>query len=146
MQSSDVEILLVEDNPADAELAMHALRKRNLVNQLLWLKDGEEAMNYLFAEGPYAGRNIENHPKVMLLDLKLPKVGGIEILERIRAHESTRAMPVVVLTSSREDPDIKRCYALHCNSYVVKPVDFEKFSDAVAQLGLYWMVINQPPS
>ena len=140
----EIEILLVEDNATDAEMTTRALKKNNLANKLLRVKDGAEALDFLFAEGQYSGRNIENLPKVILLDLKMPKVTGIEVLRRIKADERTKSIPVVVLTSSKEDPDIRTCYDLGVNSYVVKPVEFDEFYQAVSNLGLYWMIINQP--
>jgi two-component system response regulator len=141
----EIEILLVEDSDSDAEMTIRALRKNNLANQLLHLKDGAEALDFLFAEGTYAGREIGSIPKVVLLDLKMPKVSGIEVLERIKSDERTRKIPVVVLTSSKEDPDIQKCYQLGVNGYVVKPVEFDEFQAAISDLGLYWMIINQPP-
>jgi len=141
----EIEVLLVEDNASDAEMTIRALKKNNLVNKLLHLKDGAEALDFIFAEGEYSGRQMENLPKVILLDLKMPKVSGIEVLRRIKTDERTRKIPVVVLTSSKEDPDIQACYALGVNSYVVKPVDFNEFQKAISELGLFWMIINQPP-
>lgn len=140
-----VEILLVEDNMHDAELAIRALKKSNLVNNLVHLKDGAEALDFIFAEGNYKDRSMENTPRVILLDLKMPKVSGIEVIKKLKSDERTRKIPIVVLTSSKEDPDIKTCYELGVNSYVVKPVDFEAFVKAVNELGLYWMLLNQPP-
>jgi two-component system response regulator len=141
----DVEILLVEDNASDAEMTINALQKSGLANKLLRLKDGAEALDFIFAEGVYAGRNMEVKPKVILLDLKMPKVNGIEVLQKIRSDERTKNIPVVMLTSSKEDPDIKKCYELGVNSYVVKPVEFEEFQKAITELGLYWMIVNQQP-
>lgn len=141
----EVEILLVEDNASDAEMTIDALKKNNLANKLLHLKDGTAALDFIFGEGEFEGRNIENKPKVILLDLKMPKVNGIEVLQRIRADERTKQIPVVVLTSSKEDPDIKKCYELNVNSYVVKPVEFDEFQKAISSLGLYWMIVNQQP-
>lgn len=140
-----VEILLVEDNASDAELTIRALRKRNLANSLIHLKNGAEALDFIFGEGPYAGRDPHKTPKVILLDLKMPKVDGLEVLTKIRADERTKRIPVVVLTSSKEDPDIQACYALGVNSYIVKPVEFEDFFNAVSELGLYWILLNQVP-
>ena len=142
---NEVEILLVEDNPHDAELTLRALKKRNLANRVLHTKDGAEALDFIFAEGAYAGRNVENGPRVILLDLKLPKVDGLEVLRKIKADERTRTIPVVVLTSSREDRDLEECYALGVNSYIVKPVEFESFVTAVSELGFYWLLLNQTP-
>ena len=141
----EADILLIEDNMHDAELAIRALKKNNLVNNLIHLKDGAEAIDFIFAEGIYANRNIENLPKVILLDLKMPKVNGIEVLKRLKDDDRTKKIPVVILTSSKEDPDIKTCYALGANSYVVKPVEFVEFVKAVSDLGLYWLILNQPP-
>jgi two-component system, response regulator len=143
MNNQEVEILIVEDNPNDAELTLRALRKQNLANNVVHLPDGAEAMDFLFAKGKYSDRQINNLPKVILLDLKMPKIDGLELLEKIKFEPLTKAIPVVILTSSAEDPDIKRAYELGANSYIVKPVEFNKFSKTVADLGLYWMVINK---
>ena len=140
-----VEILLVEDNPRDAELTVRALKRRNLANRMLILEDGAEALDFIFCRGKYDLRQIEQHPKVVLLDLKLPKVNGLEVLRAIRADERTCMIPVVMVTSSREDPDIITAYDLGANSYVVKPVDFDAFMDAMSRLGLYWLLVNQVP-
>jgi two-component system response regulator len=140
-----VDILLVEDNPQDAELTIRALKKRNLANQLHLVEDGAEALDYIFCRGSYAGREMSSPPKVVLLDLKLPKVSGLEVLRELKADDRTRSIPVVVVTSSREDPDIQTAYALGANSYVVKPVDFDAFLDAMSRLGFYWLLLNQPP-
>jgi CheY-like chemotaxis protein len=140
-----LEILLVEDNPQDAELTIHALKNRNLANNIIHVIDGQAALDFLFGAGAYAGRDVHKQPKVVMLDLKLPKVDGIEVLQRIRADDRTRLLPVVVLTSSREDRDVIETYRLGANSYIVKPVDFENFSDAVTSLGLYWLLLNEPP-
>lgn len=140
---NEVEILLVEDNPHDAELTLRALKKHNLANRVLHVKDGAEALEYLFASGAYDQRNIEHTPRVIMLDLKLPKVDGIEVLRKVKANQRTRVIPVVVLTSSREDRDLEECYALGVNSYIVKPVEFENFVKAVSELGFYWMLLNQ---
>lgn len=142
-QESVVQILLVEDNPNDAELALHALRKGNLANQVDWVKDGEAALDYLFHRGPYNGK--KGQPKVILLDLRLPKVDGIEVLRALRADSKTKELPVVVLTSSKEEQDLVETYRLGVNSYVSKPVAFKEFADTVTQLGLYWVLINQVP-
>lgn len=142
---SMVEILLVEDNPQDLELALRALRKANLTNQIHAVRDGAEALDFIFAEGAYSSRKIENSPKVILLDLKLPKVDGLEVLQRIKGDPKTRAIPVVVLTSSKEQNDVLESYQLGVNSYIVKPVNFERFAEAVQQLGLYWLLLNHPP-
>ena len=141
-----VEILLVEDNASDSEMTIHALKASNLANNLLHVKDGAAALDYIFAEGEYAGREVMDKPRVILLDLKMPKVSGIEVLKRIRSDERTKGIPVVVLTSSKEDPDIQKCYDLGANSYVVKPVEFEDFQKAISDLGLYWMIVNQLPN
>lgn len=140
-----VEILLVEDNPTDAELAMIALKECNLANKLVWVKDGAEALDFLFAAGAYAGRKVENSPKVVLLDLRMPKVDGLEVLRRVKADERTRCIPVVVLTSSKEDRDVAESYNLGVNSYIAKPVAFEEFAKVVSELGLYWLLVNHPP-
>jgi two-component system, response regulator len=145
MDYDEVEILLVEDNPTDAELTTRALKRKNLVNKLLWVKNGAEALDFLFATGDYAGRNPDDVPKLILLDLRMPKVDGMQVLHRIKEHETTKKIPVVILTSSREDRDIVESYELGVNSYVSKPVEFEEFIDAVSTLGLYWMLINKPP-
>ncbi len=142
---SVVEILLVEDNPHDVEMTLRALKKHNLANKVHVVKDGAEALDYVFATGAYAERNINDHPKVILLDLKLPKVDGMEVLRRIRADERTKCIPVVVLTSSQEERDIVESYKLGVNSYIVKPVDFDKFLSTVQELGLYWLLLNKPP-
>lgn len=141
--TKEVEILLVEDNASDAEMTILALKKNNLANKLLHVKDGAAALDFIFSEGEYADREIENKLKVILLDLKMPKVSGLEVLQKIRTDERTKTIPVVVLTSSKEDPDIKKCYALQANSYVVKPVEFDEFKKAISDLGLYWMIVNQ---
>jgi two-component system response regulator len=138
-----IEILIVEDNPEDAELTMRALTKQHLANKIFHLPDGSEALDFIFAEGEYQGRNIYNIPKVILLDLKMPKVNGLEVLEKIKSDSRTKRIPVVILTSSAEDPDIKEAYELGANSYIVKPVDFSAFSKTVADLGLYWLVVNK---
>jgi CheY-like chemotaxis protein len=141
-----VEILLVEDNPQDLELALRALKKANLRNRVEVARDGAEALEFIFCEGPHAGRRIEDVPKVILLDLKLPKVDGLEVLQRIRSDPRTKTIPVVVLTSSKEQSDVVESYRLGVNSYVVKPVSFDQFAAAVQQLGLYWLLLNEPPA
>jgi two-component system response regulator len=141
-----IEILLVEDNPNDVELTLRVFEKHHLTNRIHVVRDGAEALEYLFATGKYAHRQIENGPKVVLLDLKLPFVDGREVLQRIKGDLRTRKIPVVVLTSSREESDIVESYNLGVNSYIVKPVDFQQFDDAVRQLGLYWVLLNQPPN
>ncbi len=145
MTENAVEILLVEDNPNDVELTVHAFKKNHISNHLHVVRDGAEALEFLFCTGAYADRSIQNTPKVILLDLKLPKVDGIEVLRRIKADPRTQATPVVVLTSSREECDVVKSYQNGVNSYIVKPVDFEKFTEAVRQIGLYWLLLNQPP-
>ena len=138
-----IEILLVEDNPSDVELALHAFAQHHLGNRIHVARDGQEALEFLFCEGPHAGRHEEDPPRLILLDLKLPKLDGLEVLRKIRSHDRTRNIPVVMLTSSSEERDIVESYNLGVNSYIVKPVDFEQFTEAVRQLGLYWMVLNQ---
>ena len=138
-------ILLVEDNPDDVLLTRRVLQKHNIANNLVEAHDGVEALDYLFGTGVHAGRDISHQPQVVLLDLKLPKIGGLEVLRRLRSDPRTRLQPVVILTSSKEEKDISAGYALGANSYVRKPVDFLEFSEAVRQLGLYWMLINEPP-
>lgn len=141
--NEEIQILLVEDNSSDAEMTINALKKNNLTNNLIHVNDGAEALDFIFGEGDYSDRNVEDKPKVILLDLKMPKVNGIEVLQRIKSDERTKTIPVVVLTSSKEDPDIKKCYALGVNSYVVKPVAFDEFQKAISEMGLYWMIVNQ---
>ena len=145
MSVNGIEVLLVEDNPRDAELTLRALHKRNLANHVVHVKDGQEALEWLFATGQYEGRDVNQRPKVMLLDLKLPKVDGLDVLRAVRADERTKFLPVVVLTSSREEQDLVAGYQLGVNSYIVKPVDFENFSAAVAETGHYWLVVNERP-
>lgn len=138
-------ILLVEDNPDDEELTLRALKKNNIGNNLVVVRDGVEALDFLYGTGVYASRDIRNLPQIILLDLNLPKVNGLEVLRRIRETESTRLLPVVILTSSREEQDLINGYSLGANSYVRKPVDFNQFVEAVRQLGLYWLVLNESP-
>ncbi|MEK7786616.1 MAG: response regulator [Chloroflexota bacterium] len=145
MIDKPVEILLVEDNPNDVELTLRAFQKNNITNPIHVARDGAEALEFIFATGAYAGRKMENGPKVILLDLKLPLVDGLEVLREVKADPRTRLIPVVVLTSSREERDIVESYKLGVNSYIVKPVDFEQFTESVRQLGLYWVLLNQPP-
>ncbi|WP_297472780.1 response regulator [Ferrovum sp.] len=141
----EVEILLVEDNPTDAELCIRALKKNNLANQLVWVRDGAEALDFLFATGAYDGRQVANVPRVILLDLHLPKVDGMEVLRRVKSDERTKTIPVVVLTSSKEDRDVAESYQLGVNSYISKPVGFDAFVKTVSELGLYWLMVNHPP-
>jgi CheY-like chemotaxis protein len=141
-----VEILIVEDNPDDLALALRALRKANLTNHIQVARDGAEALEFIFCEGSHSGRNIENGPRVVLLDLKLPKVDGLEVLRRVKGDPRTKYIPIVVLTSSKEQNDIVESYRLGVNSYIVKPVNFERFAEAVQQLGMYWLLVNQPPA
>ena len=144
MKNDEVEILLVEDNPDDAEMTIRALRKKNLSNNIIHLNDGAVALDFIFGTGQYEGRDISKTPKLIMLDLKMPKVSGIEVLEKLKSKDSTKTIPVVVLTSSKEDPDIQKCYKLGANSYIVKPVDFDAFQNTIAELGLYWLLLNQP--
>src|SRR5437016_759177 len=143
---NELEILLVEDNLHDAELTIRVLKRRHLANQLIHLKDGAEALDFVFGTGPYAGRDTSQHPKVMLLDLKLPKVDGLEVLRAMKSDPRTRTIPVVIMTSSQEQRDVVDSYHLGVNSYVVKPVDFDHFSKAVSDLGCYWVLLNHSPS
>lgn len=144
--ASGVEILLVEDNPSDLELTLRALKKANVLNRIQVARDGAEALDYIFCEGEHAARKIEDTPRVILLDLKLPKVDGLEVLQRIKGDPRTKAIPVVVLTSSQEQRDVIESYKLGTNSYIVKPVNFEQFAAAVQQLGFYWLLLNHSPS
>jgi two-component system response regulator len=143
MENTEIEIVLVEDNPSDAEMTIRALKKSNLANKIIHLRDGAEALDFIFGTGQYEGRNTDLCPKVILLDLKMPKVSGIEVLQKVKADERTKTIPVVVLTSSKEDPDIRQCYELGVNSYIVKPVGFENFSKSISDLGFYWLALNQ---
>lgn len=145
MQQNVIEFLLVEDNPTDAELTLRALRGKGLRNHFVVATDGQEALDFLFAQGEYAERDVSNGPRLVLLDLRLPKVDGVEVLRKVKSDERTRTIPVVVLTSSRQEPDIKTCYELGCNSYIVKPVDFDKLVESVSEIGLYWLLLNEPP-
>jgi two-component system response regulator len=145
MNANPTEILIVEDNPTDAELTQRALRRANLINPVTVVEDGEEALEYLFGTGRHARRPNGAAPRVVLLDLKLPKLSGLEVLQRIREDQRLRHTPVVIITSSREEPDVKKAYALGVNSYIVKPVEFEPFVDAMTQVGLYWVLLNEPP-
>ncbi len=140
-----VEILLVEDNPHDAELAIRALKKHNLANSIFIVEDGAEALDFIFGKGRYRQRQLGDRPKVILLDLKLPKLNGLEVLRALKADARTCSIPVVIVTSSHEDPDIQAAYNLGANSYVVKPVEFNAFTEAMSHIGFYWLLLNQPP-
>lgn len=142
---SEIEILIVEDNPEDAEIALRALKKNKLANNVLVVEDGEEALDFVFKKGKYSGQPGKCRPKIILLDLKLPKISGLEVLKEIKGDPSTRIIPVIVLTSSKEESDIIESYNLGVNSYIVKPVDFDKFVEAVKELGIYWLLLNQHP-
>ena len=144
-QNTEIEILLVEDNVRDAEVTLRTLRKRNIANHVIHVQDGQEALDWIFGTGAHLGRDPSNHPRLVMLDLKLPKVDGLEVLRAIRADERTRLMPVVMMTSSREQRDVIESYKLGVNSYVVKPVEFDAFSTAVAELGHYWVLVNHEP-
>ena len=144
-ETLQVEILLVEDNPDDLEMELLTLREMKVANHVQIARDGVEALDFIFCRGPHAGRKIENSPKVVLLDLKLPKVDGLEVLRAIKDDPRTQSIPVVVLTSSKEQSDVVESYKLGVNSYIVKPVDFEQFTEAIKKLGLYWLLLNQPP-
>jgi CheY-like chemotaxis protein len=143
--SEPIEILLVEDNPNDLELTLHALEKHNLANKIHIVRDGEEAMDFLFCRGAFSHRTFESPPKVVLLDLKLPKVDGLEILRAVKADTRTKAVPVVVMTSSKQQRDLIESYQLGVNSYIQKPINFQEFQEVIRQLGYYWLAINQPP-
>lgn len=142
----EADIVLVEDNPNDAEITIRSLKKHHLANRLVWLKNGVEALDFLFARGEYSNRNINEVPRVIFLDLKLPKIDGMEVLTEIRKNEITKKIPVVVLTSSKEEQDVVNTYDLGVNSYIVKPVEFENFAKAIAEVGFYWLVTNTTPS
>ena len=144
MQREAVEIILVEDNPDDAQLSMLALEESHIVNNIVHLKDGAEALDYLFCEGTYANHPVSKGPRVILLDLKMPKVNGLEVLRRLKSDDKTKKIPVVVFTSSDEDPDVKEAYKLGVNSYVVKPMNFDQFKKAINEIGMYWVVLNYP--
>lgn len=145
MTVDDIEILLVEDNPADLELTLHALRQSKLANRIEIARDGEEALDFLFCRGVHSGRNHADAPRVVLLDLKIPKIDGLEVLKQIRENSRTRSIPVVILTASREQQDLITGYELGVNSYLQKPVDFDAFQKMIVQLGMYWLVVNEPP-
>lgn len=140
-----VDILLVEDRIEDAELAMMGLKKHNLINNIVWVKDGEEALEYLSATGRYSERNVENRPKLVLLDLKMPKVDGIEVLKKIRSDKHLKPIPVIVMTTSQEDKDLINAYDLNVNAYILKPVDFSSFVDAMQAMGMFWLLLNKRP-
>ncbi len=144
-EPKEIEILLVEDNQDDLDMTLRALRKANLANHIHVARDGVEALEFIFCEGPHANRKIENGPKVVLLDLKLPKIDGMEVLKRIKSDPRTKIIPVVMMTSSKEQRDVIESYHLGVNSYIVKPVNFEGFATAVQELGMYWLLFNQPP-
>lgn len=147
MNPNSVEVLLVEDNINDAELTIRELRKHHMANNLFHVKDGEEALDFIFGTGKYAAsRDLFYRPKVVLLDIQMPKVNGTEVLQKVKSDPRTRATPVVILTSSKEDPDIQKCYDLGANSYIVKPVNFESFAQAIKNLGFYWLLLNQQPT
>ena len=139
-----VEILLVEDNPRDAELTIRALKRKNLANNLYHVEDGVEALDFLFGRGAYSDRDINEPPRVVLLDLKLPRINGLEVLSALKDDERTRTIPVVIITSSAEDPDVKKAYELGANSYVIKPVQFDSFIEAMVKIGIYWLMVNHP--
>jgi len=143
--NEEIEILLVEDSPADVELTLHALRHNRIANRIHVVQDGEEALEFLFCRGEYADRSFESPPRVVLLDLKLPKVDGLEVLRQVKSDSRTKAIPIVILTASREEKDLVNGYHLGVNAYIQKPVDFDQFRETVKQLGLHWLVINQPP-
>lgn len=144
MNSGTTEILIVEDNPNDAQLTMRSLKKNNLANHIMHVSDGQAAVDYLFGEGEYQGRNVLDQPKVVLLDLKLPKLNGLQVLARIRGDARTKMLPVVILTSSQQESDLIESYKLGANSYIVKPVEFENFAKSVQEVGLYWLLLNKP--
>lgn len=143
--NDDKIILLVEDNPDDVALTLRALKRNNLMNEVVVVRDGAEALDYLYGQGEYSARDLNVMPVVVLLDLNLPKIGGLEVLKKIRSDERTRLLPVVILTSSKEERDMISGYSLGANSYIIKPVDFNQFMEAVRQLGLYWLLWNNPP-
>jgi CheY-like chemotaxis protein len=145
MLQNSVDILLVEDNVHEAELVIRELKKHNMANNLVHVSDGEQALEFIFGTGAFAGRDVSFFPRLVLLDIHMPKVNGIEVLEKLKGDPRTKIIPVVILTSSKEDPDIEKCYALGANSYIVKPVNFERFAEAIKSLGFYWLLLNQPP-
>ncbi|HMH21174.1 MAG TPA: response regulator [Puia sp.] len=141
----EIDVLIVEDNPSDAEMTTRALKKNNFANRLFHVSDGAEALDFIFGEGEYAGEQIGHTLKLILLDLKMPRVNGIEVLQKIKADARTKKIPVVMLTSSKEDPDIQKCYDLGANGYVVKPVEFSEFHKTITNIGLFWLMVNEPP-
>jgi len=145
MLKDQIEILLVEDDPDDLELTMHALQEEHICNRIQVARDGEEALDFLFCRGPFSQRDPDCHPKLILLDLKLPKLDGLEVLEQIKRDPRTRALPVVILTSSKQEDDLVKGYRLGGNSYIQKPVDFDQFRNTIKRLGYYWLLVNQPP-
>jgi two-component system response regulator len=145
MEKVAIEILLVEDNHSDAELTIRALKKNNIANRIIHLEDGVEALDFIFGTGTFLDRDTSINPKVILLDLKMPRLDGMDVLRKIKSDERTKNIPVVILTSSKEDPDVQKCYELGANSFIVKPVDFDNFVKTVAELGVYWMLLNQVP-
>ena len=145
MNYDNVEILFVEDSMDDAALTIRALTKSGFTNKLLHVKDGAEALDFIYCKGVYAMRNIKEHPKLILLDLKMPKVSGMQVLEKIKSDADLRSIPIVILTSSNEDPDVQNCYALGANSYIVKPVDSSNFFLAIKEIGMFWMILSEPP-
>ncbi|GAB1445465.1 MAG: response regulator [Cyclobacteriaceae bacterium] len=145
MKNTNIDILLIEDSPHDAEMSLRALKKNKIANDIIHLTNGAQVLNFLFGLGEFEGRDVDNKPKLILLDLKMPKIDGIEVLQKIKQNESTKRIPVVVLTSSKENPDIQKCYDLGANSYLVKPVDFNSFIRSVTDSGMYWMLLNQLP-
>jgi two-component system, response regulator len=145
MNNTIIDILLVEDREEDAELTMMALKNHKLANNILWVKDGEEALHFLFGTGTFQNITLPCRPRMVLLDLKMPKVDGIEVLRAIRSSPDTKTLPVIILTTSREEKDVVAAYNLHANSYIVKPVGFDKFTDSVKELGMYWLLLNEPP-
>jgi len=145
MNLDSAEILIIEDNPNDAQLTMRSLKKNNLANHIMNVSDGQAAVDYIFGEGEYQGRNVLDQPKVILLDLKLPKLNGLQVLARIRSDARTKILPVVILTSSQQESDLIESYKLGANSYIVKPVEFENFAKSVQEVGLYWLLLNKPP-
>jgi CheY-like chemotaxis protein len=145
IQEQEVEILIVEDNPGDAELTIRALKKSHLANRIIHLTDGAEALDFLFGTGQYVNRNLKNVPKVIFLDLKMPKVDGLEVLRQLKSDPRTKMIPIVILTSSAKDPDINKCYDLGANSYIVKPVELDNFLKTISEIGMYWLVIDKGP-